>query len=46
MDTKLLCGQYNEGELDENLGSILFENTDIQSSVQGFDQSDLDSALD
>ena len=38
MDTKLLCGQYKEGELDENLGNILFENTDVQSPVQGFEQ--------
>ena len=38
MDTKLLCGQYKEGELDENLGNILFENTDVQSPVRSFDQ--------
>ena len=38
MDTKLLCGQHKEGELDENLGTILFENTEVKSPVQGFEQ--------
>ena len=38
MDTKLLCGQYKEGELDENLGTILFENTDVPPPVRSIDE--------
>jgi len=44
VETNSLCGQYKEGELDENIAHILFENTNGQSPFKGIDQNDLESA--